>query len=51
MQVTALVLELAPAGELFDFIMHTGRLHEDVARTYFAQVTVTLYCMTSSIYH
>jgi hypothetical protein len=40
MQVTALVLELAPAGELFDFIMHTYRLEEDVARTYFAQVTL-----------
>jgi serine/threonine protein kinase len=39
-QVTALVLELAPAGELFDFIRHTGKLDEDVARTYFTHVII-----------
>lgn len=34
----ALVLELAGGGELFDYIMLTGRLSELAARTYFTQV-------------
>lgn len=36
--VVALVLELAAAGELFDFIMHTGRFPEPVARSFFKQL-------------
>ncbi|KAG5184218.1 kinase-like domain-containing protein [Tribonema minus] len=40
----ALVLELAGGGELFDYIMHTGRLSELTARTYFAQLCSAMVC-------
>jgi len=33
-----IVLELAEGGELLDFMMHTGRFSEQVARTYFLQL-------------
>jgi serine/threonine protein kinase len=36
--VTYLTLELAPGGELFDFIAQTGAFSEPVARYYFKQI-------------
>ena len=36
--VTYLALELAPGGELFDFIAQTGAFSEPVARYYFHQI-------------
>lgn len=41
-EVVILVLELAVGGELFDFMMYTGAFPEVIARTYFAQVSLTL---------
>eukprot|EP00968_Pinguiococcus_pyrenoidosus_P024391 scaffold4635_cov267-Pinguiococcus_pyrenoidosus.AAC.14 len=47
-----LVLEYASGGELFDFMMHTGPFSEEVARTYFRQLTSALnLCHESGIYH
>jgi len=43
-QVMLLVLELAPSGELFEFLMHTGALSEKQARTHFSSLLSALEC-------
>lgn len=37
-KVTAIVLELAEGGEMFEFLFQTGRFAEDISRYYFRQV-------------
>jgi len=34
-KVVAIVLELIPGGELFEYIVSSGRFSEEIARTYF----------------
>jgi len=41
-EAVAIALELAPNGELFDYLMHTGSFSENVARTYFHQLVAGL---------
>eukprot|EP01017_Pseudomicrothorax_dubius_P030828 TRINITY_DN3874_c0_g2_i1.p1 TRINITY_DN3874_c0_g2~~TRINITY_DN3874_c0_g2_i1.p1 ORF type:complete len:468 (-),score=110.18 TRINITY_DN3874_c0_g2_i1:124-1527(-) len=51
-KVTAIVLELAPGGEVFDFLYNTGRFSERVARFYFRQLISSLeYIHSQGITH
>ena len=51
-QMPLLVLELSGGGELFDFLMETGALEENIARTYFKQLLATLeLCHSKGVYH
>ena len=50
--VSFIALELAEAGELFDFISNTGRFSEKVTRHYFKQLCGAIKaCHDSGIYH
>ena len=44
-KVVAIVLELVPGGELFEYLLNTGKFSEEVARTYF-QILIQskIYC-------
>ncbi|KAI4368669.1 hypothetical protein MLD38_017202 [Melastoma candidum] len=45
-------LEFATGGELFDKIVHHGRMHEDDARKYFQQLINGVdYCHSRGVYH
>jgi len=47
-----LVLELASAGELFEFLMHSGYFEENLSRTYMRQLLSALTaCHQNGIYH
>ncbi|KAJ3354230.1 Map microtubule affinity-regulating kinase [Entophlyctis luteolus] len=47
-----LVLEFAVGGELLDYIVARGRLHEKEARKFFSQITSALaYCHTLGVVH
>ena len=47
-----IALELAEAGELFDFVANTGRFSEKVSRHYFKQLCAALKsCHDSGVYH
>ncbi|EFJ12879.1 hypothetical protein SELMODRAFT_234951 [Selaginella moellendorffii] len=47
-----IVLELVTGGELFDKIVHQGRLKEDEARKYFQQlINAVDYCHSRGVYH
>ncbi|MCL7030707.1 hypothetical protein MKW94_030132, partial [Papaver nudicaule] len=47
-----LVLEFVNGGELFDKIVHYGRLKEDEARRYFHQlINAVDYCHSRGVYH
>lgn len=49
---TVLVLEIAPNGELFDYLMHSGFFEESLARTYFRQLMSALHtCHLQGIFH
>mmetsp|Transcript_14154 Transcript_14154/g.20920 ORF Transcript_14154/g.20920 Transcript_14154/m.20920 type:complete len:502 (-) Transcript_14154:65-1570(-) len=51
-QVVALILEIAGAGELFEFIMHTGSFPEPIARTFFFQLCDAMaLCASRGIAH
>jgi len=51
-EVVLLVLELASGGEIFDFLMYTGKFSEIIARTYFKQLISALEsCHTQGIFH
>jgi len=51
-QVALLVIELAPGGELFEFLMHTGPFSEIQARTYFSSLLSALEaCHSQGIFH
>lgn len=51
-QYTALVLQLAPNGELFQHIDKHGNFGEEVARTYFKQLLMALkVAHTANVYH
>lgn len=51
-QVIVIVLELATGGELFDFMMYTGRFSENIARAYFQQLVAGLEaCHAQGVYH
>lgn len=40
-----LILELGDGGDMFDYIMrHDKGLSEDLAKEYFAQVCILVYC-------
>lgn len=43
--VFAIVMEVCPGGDLFDFIFNTGELSEFHARFYFRQLCDALTCM------
>jgi serine/threonine protein kinase len=46
------VIEYSPGGELFDYIVERGRLHEDEARRYFQQIVAGVeYCHQHSVAH
>jgi len=45
--VILIVLELAPGGELFDFLFYSGCFEECVARTIFHQLIIALECCHS----
>ena len=50
--VSYIVLELASGGELFDFIAHSGRFEEPLARFYFKQFMEGLdHCHNAGITH
>lgn len=47
-----IVLEFITGGELFDKIVHGGRMKEEVARTYFQQlINAVDYCHSRGVYH
>ncbi|KAL2652157.1 hypothetical protein R1flu_020285 [Riccia fluitans] len=47
-----IVLEFVTGGELFDKIVHQGRLKEDEARKYFQQlINAVDYCHSRGVYH
>ena len=51
-EMPMLVLELSEGGELFEFLMETGYLEEEVARTYFKQLLACLeLCHSKGVYH
>lgn len=51
-KVVAIVLELIPGGELFEYIASSGRFSEEVARTYFHILIETIeYCHSQGIVH
>jgi len=51
-EVVLLVLELGTGGELFDYLMYTGPLGEQVARSYFRQLLSALeVCHSQGVYH
>lgn len=51
-KVLAIVMELVPGGELFEYVADSGRFSEPVARTYFQQIIETLeYCHNQGITH
>jgi len=51
-KVLAIVMELVPGGELFEYVADSGRFSETVARTYFHQLVETLeYCHNQGITH
>ena len=50
--VSFIALELAEAGELFDFVANTGRFTEKVSRYYFKQLCDAIKsCHTSGVFH
>lgn len=50
--IILLVIEIAGAGELFDYMMHTGPFNEDIARHYFQQMMSALnHCHSKGVYH
>ena len=50
--VSFIALELAEAGELFDFVANTGRFAEKVSRYYFKQLLDAIKsCHTSGVFH
>lgn len=51
-QVMYIVLELALGGDVFEYLVNTGKFSEEVCRTYFNQILNALeYCHTSGISH
>lgn len=52
-KVTAIVLELAPGGEVFEFLFRTGRFSEEVARFFFRNLieSNSTTCTTSILIH
>jgi len=49
---TCLVLELGSGGELFDYVMHSGKLDEDEARFIFRQILSGVqYCHANLVAH
>jgi serine/threonine protein kinase len=51
-KAVAIVMELVPGGELFEYVADSGRFSEDVARTYFRLLIETLeYCHGQGIAH
>jgi len=51
-KVVAIVLELIPGGELFEYIVSSGRFSEEIARTYFQVLIKTIeYCHGQGIVH
>ncbi|XP_010907283.1 CBL-interacting protein kinase 24 isoform X2 [Elaeis guineensis] len=47
-----IILELIRGGELFDKIVHQGKLHEDESRRYFQQLIDAVdYCHSKGVYH
>lgn len=50
--VVLIVLEVATGGELFDFMMYTGRFDERTARAYFQQLVAGLAaCHAQGVFH
>jgi len=50
--VILIVLELAPGGELFEFLSYTGFFEESIARTYFHQLIAGVeFCHAKGIVH
>ena len=50
--VLLLPLRVAAGGELFDFLMFTGRFPEHIARTYFQQLLAGLeHCHKNGVFH
>jgi serine/threonine protein kinase len=51
-KVVAIIMELVPNGELFEYVADSGRFSEDVARTYFQVLIETLeYCYNQGFAH
>ncbi|XP_020087875.1 CBL-interacting protein kinase 24 isoform X3 [Ananas comosus] len=47
-----IILELVNGGELFDKIVHQGKLHESEARRYFQQLVDAIdYCHSKGVFH
>jgi len=51
-KAVAIIMELVPGGELFEYVADSGRFSEQVARTYFKVLIETLeYCYGQGIVH
>jgi serine/threonine protein kinase len=51
-KAVAIIMELVPGGELFEYVADSGRFSEEVARTYFRILIETLeYCHNQGIAH
>jgi len=51
-ETIAIILELVPGGEVFEYIAHTDFFSEEIARTYFKIIIETLeYCHSQGIAH
>jgi len=51
-KAVAIVMELVPGGELFEYVADSGRFSEEVARTYFRILIETLeYCYGQGVVH
>jgi len=51
-KAVAIIMELVPGGELFEYVADSGRFSEEVARTYFRILIETLeYCHLQGICH